>query len=119
MSPRSKAAYLWEAADACAAVQEFISGRTLEDYRGNRMLRSAVERELLVVGEALGQGILHFPELDQVIEASRQVVGLRNRLAHEYARIDSSIIWAIAQEHVPKLLERVQVLLAAEDAQQG
>ena len=39
MSPRSKAAYLWEVADACAAVQEFISGRTLEDYRGNRMLR--------------------------------------------------------------------------------
>lgn len=119
MSPRSKAAYLWDVADACAAIEEFISKCTLEDYRRNRMLRSAVERELLVAGEGLAQALTHFPELEQVIEPSRQVISLRNRLAHEYARIDPAIIWAIAQKHVSELQLRIRELLEAEDRAQG
>lgn len=42
--------YLWDAREAAEAVRTFVSGRTLEDYLADLMLRSAVERQLGIVG---------------------------------------------------------------------
>ena len=41
--------------DACEFIREFASGRTLEEYRTNVMLRSAVERQFEICGEAMNQ----------------------------------------------------------------
>jgi len=47
--------YLWEAREAADHVASFVAGRSLDDYRSDVMLRSAVERQFEIVGEALGQ----------------------------------------------------------------
>jgi uncharacterized protein with HEPN domain len=52
---RDPRAYLWDATDSADAMAEFVSGRTLDDYLGDRVLRSAVERQFEIVGEALRQ----------------------------------------------------------------
>ena len=45
MSPeRDDLAYLWDMLKAARAVVSFVQGRTLEDYLGDLLLRSAVER---------------------------------------------------------------------------
>lgn len=50
---RDPRAYLWDARDSADAIAEFVTGRTLNDYLADRMLRSAVERQFEIVGEAL------------------------------------------------------------------
>jgi uncharacterized protein with HEPN domain len=45
--------YLFDIAEACGLIGEFVSRRSFEDYARDRMLRSAVERQFEVVGEAL------------------------------------------------------------------
>jgi uncharacterized protein with HEPN domain len=40
-----------------------------------------------------------------------QNVGFRNRIVHEYAEIDTEIVWAIVQKEVPRLLEKSKALL--------
>ena len=45
-------AYLWDMLDAAMAVEEFIRGKTYEEYLSNRMMRGAVERYVEIVGEA-------------------------------------------------------------------
>jgi uncharacterized protein with HEPN domain len=44
---------LLDALNACRAIQSFIANRTLVEYEQNQMLRSAVERQFEIVGEAL------------------------------------------------------------------
>ncbi len=45
-------AYLWDMLTAARAVVAFVEGRTLEEYIIDLMLRSAVERQVEIVGEA-------------------------------------------------------------------
>lgn len=40
-----------------------------------------------------------------------QVVGFRSRIIHEYAEVDTEIAWTIAQNEVPRLLEKSKALL--------
>lgn len=111
MPRRSREAYLWDIADSCQAIVEFVKGRNLTDYEQGRMLRRAVERELSIVGEAVSQATRHFPDLEASIGPVRQIVGFRNRIVHEYAEIDPDIVWSIVQNEVPRLLEKSEALL--------
>ena len=111
MPRRSREAYLWDIADSCKAILEFTKDSSISDFEENRMLRRAVERELSVVGEAVSQSTRHFPNLEESIGPARQIVGFRNRIVHEYAEVDTDIVWAIVQNEVPRLLEKSEALL--------
>ena len=111
MPQRSREAYLWDIADSCRAILEFVQERGPSDYEQNRMLRRAVERELSIVGEAVSQGTRRFPELEESIGPARQIVGFRNRIIHGYADVDPGIVWAIVHNEVPRLLEKSEALL--------
>lgn len=115
MPRRSREAYLWDIADSCQAILEFVKNSSLSDFEGNRMLRRAVERELSIVGEAVSQSTRHFPDLEESIGPTRQIVGFRNRIVHEYAEVDTEIVWAIVQNEVPHLLENSEALLEESD----
>jgi len=54
LKPPEVRKYLFDIAEACSLVASFTSGRSFEDYTGDPMLRSAVERQFEIVGEALG-----------------------------------------------------------------
>ncbi|MBM3554684.1 MAG: hypothetical protein FJX47_03920 [Alphaproteobacteria bacterium] len=54
MQPDSRR-YLWDARRAGEAIRAFVEGRDFADYRRNLMLRSAVERQFEIIGEALAQ----------------------------------------------------------------
>lgn len=45
-------AYLWDALRAAELVSDFTDSRTFADYQADAMLRSAVERQFEIVGEA-------------------------------------------------------------------
>lgn len=46
------AAYVWDIVEAAEAIQGYIAGLDLVRYAQNRQIRSAVERELEIIGEA-------------------------------------------------------------------
>ena len=51
---RDARAYLWDAREATDAIARFTRDRTKEDFQQDLMLRSAVERQFEIIGEALG-----------------------------------------------------------------
>jgi hypothetical protein len=53
--PRDSKAYLWDVTRAADAISEFVVDKTYNDYIGNLLLRSAIERQFEVIGEALNQ----------------------------------------------------------------
>ena len=74
--------YLYDIQQACQKIQNFTRECSLADYEANEMLRSAVERQLEVVGEALNRLLRMKPDLEASISQARRVIGLRNRLIH-------------------------------------
>jgi uncharacterized protein with HEPN domain len=101
-------ARLWDMLDAARAAISFIEGRTYRDFAEDRMLRSAVERMLEIIGEAARHVSADtrekLPELPW-----RSVIGFRNIVAHEYDRVRYDVVWRSCMEDVPRLI----TLLAA------
>ena len=50
---RDLSAYLQDVYDACVAIEEVTEAVSLEEYRARRAVRSSVERESFIIGEAL------------------------------------------------------------------
>ena len=50
---RDLTAYLQDILEACNAIEDVMRGISQEEYRSKRAVRSAVEREFILIGEAL------------------------------------------------------------------
>jgi len=101
---------LWHIVQAADLVAQFIAGRVESDLVTDRMLRSAVEREVSIIGEAVSKLSKTIREAHPEVPWA-QVAGTRHRLVHEYDRVKLDVLWRIASEHVPKLLEQVRGLI--------
>jgi uncharacterized protein with HEPN domain len=111
--PPEVAKRLLDAAEALRRIQTFTAGKDAHDFAASELLRSAVERQFEIVGEALGRAAAEDPSLERQVPALRQVVGLRNRLIHGYDSMDDEIIWDIVQTKLLPLNEKLRALLAA------
>ena len=119
MRPLEVRKYLFDIAQACEMLAQFCSGKTFADYAGDAMLRSAVERQLEIIGEALHHAIRLDPSLAAHISEIRRIVALRNRLIHAYASIASEVVWGILEIGLPTLRREVEALLSETDDPEG
>jgi uncharacterized protein with HEPN domain len=75
------------------------------------MLRAAVERQFILIGEALSRLEKLDPPLAAQIADFRKIIGFRNVLVHGYEAIDDQIVWSTIQQHLPVLRQQVESLL--------
>ncbi len=108
---RDTRAYLWDAKAAADAIAEFTDGKTIEDYKADAMLRSAVERKFEIVGEALGQLARHDREAAEKVPDHERIVAFRNLLIHGYAVVDNETVWTVVETELPRLREVLAELL--------
>lgn len=90
-------------------IEQFTEGITdFKIYQNDLKTQSAVERQLVIIGEALNK--LNKIEQNLKIDSDKKIIGFRNRLVHAYDSIDNSIVWAILNRHLKKLKEDIQSL---------
>ncbi len=104
------AASLWDMLQAATAVRDFAKDRKLQDYTADLMLRSAVERQIEIIGEAARKVSDPFQQQHPDIPW-RSIVAQRHVLAHEYGEIDHSRIWKVVTDHIPQLIEWLEPLI--------
>lgn len=102
---------LVDALAACRAIAQFTVGTTFDQYSASALLRSAVERQFEIVGEALSRAAAADSSLTARLPELPRVVGLRNRIIHGYDSVDDEIIWDVVQTYVAPLGERLAELL--------
>jgi uncharacterized protein with HEPN domain len=75
-------------------------------FQSDIILRRAVERDLEIVGEAIRKII----EIDSSINISsaKNIIGLRNIIAHAYDSVEPEMIWGIIQNNIPVLEKEIQ-----------
>ncbi len=109
--PLDPRVYLADIQKACQILTQFVSGRNLQDYETDVMLRSAVERQLTIAGEAVTQLLKVEPPLKASITGASDIIRFRNRVVHRYATLSNQTVWEIVQADVPVLLREVERLL--------
>ncbi len=114
--PRNALAYLADVVDACVAIEGFLADVDFAAYQTTPMARSAVGRQLILIGEAVGSLRRLDPSLSGRISHARRIVAFRNQLTHDYAAVNDAVVWAIATSEVPVLRGECQAILAQAEA---
>jgi uncharacterized protein with HEPN domain len=99
---------------ACMDVLELTSGIDRRAFHENHVLQLALCRLLETIGEA-ARTVSQEYRLSQPRIPWAKIVGLRNKIVHEYFRLDLDMIWRIVTEDVPALARIVQTLVPPED----
>jgi uncharacterized protein with HEPN domain len=100
MMPRDIRAYLFDFIEACKLLRQFTVGKTFAAYKSDAMLRSAVERQFEIIGEALNQALRLDPGLTTRISHTGRIIAFRNRLIHVYASIADEVVWGILEKNL-------------------
>lgn len=113
---RDARVHLLDALEAARAVEMFMTGRTRDEYDRDRLLRSAVDREFEIVGEALNRLRRDDPAVAERVPNVAEIIGFRNVLIHGYDIVDRDAVWKAITVEVPVLEASITVLLADLDA---
>jgi uncharacterized protein with HEPN domain len=74
---------------------------TYEQYAASITVKDAVERRLIIIGEAVNKLMLLDP--NDPIEDGQKIRAFRNRLVHSYDATDDMTVWAILRNHLDPL----------------
>lgn len=101
--------WLYDAWKASEAIQDFLKNKNFEDYTNDQMVRSAVERQFEILGEALKRTRDQDEAfLEESIDGWRGAISFRNILAHGYDYIDNEVVWGIIEKDLPALVDSIQ-----------
>ncbi|RJP20209.1 MAG: DUF86 domain-containing protein [Candidatus Omnitrophota bacterium] len=101
--------YLWDMLEASRSACSFVKDKSIHQFLSDKLLRSAVERQLEIIGEAaihlsveLKQNHPHIPW--------KVIIGQRHVLAHDYDEIKYERLWSVCQKDIPALIEQLEPL---------
>lgn len=103
-------AYLWDMREACQLIMRFLENISYEQYSTDKLVQSAVERQLMIIGEAARRIPFDYQETHPDLPW-KKLIGLRNILTHEYGEIKQDRIWLIVKKSVPKLFHQLKSLI--------
>lgn len=101
--PPETAKLLLDMRSATERIVRFTIGKTFADYRSDELLRSAVERQLEVIGEAMIRLAKVAPSVANRISDHRKIAGFRHVLIHGYDAVDDETSWSVVTTKLPLL----------------
>ena len=96
--------------NAAGLIEEFVSGSNRASFLKDRMRRSAVLHQILVLGGAVKRLSMEFRTNHTDIPWSA-IVTMRDRLIHGYDVINYRNVWKTATAEIPDLSKRLKPLL--------
>ncbi len=112
--PRDDQSYLWDMLEAAKCVVEFSANLTYERYLQDKLCRSAIERQIEIIGEAARSISKEFRSEHAAIQW-QGIIAQRHVLAHDYGELKHDRIWRVATVHVPQLILQLEPLLVPVD----
>lgn len=102
--------YLEDISVAISDIRSFVQGMSADGFMADKKTVNAVVRSLEIIGEATGK----IPE--DVRERYpdvpwEEIIGMRNRLIHEYFGVDLDIVWQTIQDDLAPLRTAINIML--------
>ena len=111
MSHQEPEKYLYDMLSSCEFLLEFTGNKTVDDYINDRGFRSALERELQIIGEALIQFEKIAPTVAAEIPEYQNIIGFRHVLVHGYDSLDPMTVWNVVETKLETLAQKIRLLL--------
>jgi len=110
MSKREWKLFVEDILESIELIEKYIENLEFNDFSKDRKTIDAVVRNFEIIGEASK----YIP--DYIKEKYTDVdwigiVGLRNRIAHEYFGVSLEIVWNIIKQELPKLKNQMKQIL--------
>jgi len=106
-------AYLLDMLLAAKDAREFATGLTWETFANGKLHQHAIVRALEILGEAASkvspeyrQPAPQHPEIPW-----REMIGMRNRLIHDYNSLRLDIVWHVVERELPTLINTIAPLV--------
>lgn len=114
MLPRERN-YLLDMLNAAKLAQDFVANVSWDDFQVDLMRQAAVTRQLEIIGEAAKRisetSQAEIPEIPW-----HQIIGMRNRIVHEYDRLTLNRLWDTIHIALPELITLLEQVIATEEA---
>lgn len=110
MSKREAKLYLEDIAEAIRKIDKYTRGMSKQRFLSDEKSIDAVVRNFAVIGEA----VTHLPKEIKAAHpdiAWKEIIGLRNKVVHEYFGVDEEILWKTVQEDLPVFKKQIKKLL--------
>ena len=96
--------------DAARTAVSFVAGRTWESLDSDLMFAYAAVRAIEIVGEAAAR--VTQPTRDQLSSIPwHNIIGMRNRVIHNYLNVDNDIVWEVLTQNLPSLIAELERIL--------
>lgn len=106
MSKRDWKLFLEDILESIGLIESYVKGMDAKSFAGDRKTVDAVVRNFEIIGEAVKSIPADIREKHQGVDWSG-MIGLRNRIAHEYFGLSLPIIWKIVADDLPKLKKEI------------
>jgi uncharacterized protein with HEPN domain len=94
---------LWDAHDSACHIGQITTGQSFQEYLANDLMRWAVERRFMIIGEALSVLRRVDPVLAGQIPDRARIVAFRNVLVHGYSGVDDRLVWGVIERELASL----------------
>lgn len=109
MSRRDIHLYIEDIKNSIAKIEKYTDKLTAGEFAADPKTIDAVIRNLSIIGEAVN----NIPEdiKEQYAEMPWiAVIGMRNKIIHEYFGVDEDILWKTIKEDLPVFKEQIERL---------
>ena len=99
--------YLIDIVDCVMDINEFTESIEYYQFERDKMRKLAVERQLEVIGQAANKISIETQNNLKDIPW-KNIIGLRNKLAHDYGEILAERIWGISKNSLQELMKELE-----------
>jgi uncharacterized protein with HEPN domain len=108
---RDANAYLYDIIQSCHNIRTFAANIDFQTYEADLLIKSAVERQFIIIGESLHRIHRFDPVMYNHIPHAERIIGFRNILVHGYDIVSDQLVWEIVQSHLSEFVEVCDQLL--------
>jgi uncharacterized protein with HEPN domain len=107
---KSDIVYLQHMYDATVRIASYLGNTQADEFYSDLMLQDAIVRQLQIIGEATRTLSSEFKQKHPEIPWT-QIIGMRNRIIHEYFRVDLEIVWEVIYTDLPIIAKQLTTIL--------
>jgi uncharacterized protein with HEPN domain len=107
--PKDDLIYTGHMLDAAQKVVIRVQKKSRPEYDSDEDLQIVLAFLIQTIGEAASRVSIEFRDAHSQIPW-KQIVGMRNKIVHDYMNIDADIVWEVARRNVPALIAQLESL---------
>lgn len=107
-------AFILDALIFAQRILGFTSEIDEETFASDLKTQAAVLYKISVLGEAMRRISPEFQQ--QYPEISyRKIIGMRNKLVHNYNEINIQLVWSVIQTNIPELIVQLKTIVSLQE----